>query len=255
MPELKIDESGRLYYQLIQGDADRPYLVFLHEGLGCHAMWKRFPERLCRLTGFPGLVYDRLGYGRSSSLTHARTIDYLHEYALVELPALLGTVIADRPFILYGHSDGGSISLIYAAERPPLLKGVITEAAHVFVEPETIAGVRSIDEKWEKGELRRLSTYHGEKTGTIFKAWSNTWLSDGFRSWNIESLLPRIEVPLLAIQGTDDPHGTLNQVEAIVSGSAGDARRAIIEHCGHAPHLEAQEDLLEILHRFVRRIT
>lgn len=254
MPTLKRDDGRHIHYQFIHGDTTRPYLVFLHEGLGCGALWGRFPELLCKASGCPGLVYDRLGYGKSSPLKHRRTIHYLHEYALVELPFLLKNVIPDRPIILIGHSDGGSISLIYGAERPPLLKGIITEAAHVFVDPETIAGIRVADKAWEEGKLKGLAKYHGDKTETIFKAWSETWLSDWFRHWNIEYLLPSIEVPVFVLQGRNDQYGTEDQVNTIVSKSGGAAYSAIIENAAHAPHLEAEQEVLDAMSAFIARI-
>jgi pimeloyl-ACP methyl ester carboxylesterase len=254
LPELTIDENYCLHYNLIHGGLDRPYLVFLHEGLGCEAMWGGFPELLCDTTGCPGLIYDRLGYGNSSPLNRSRTVHYMHEYALRELPKLLEATIPDTPFILIGHSDGGSISLIYGAARPSLLKGIITEAAHVFVEPETIARIRSADEAWEKGMLKGLTKYHGDKTETIFKAWSTTWLTNWFKYWNIEYLLPSIEVPLLAIQGINDQYGSADQVHSIVSKSSGKAQLEMIENCGHAPHLEAQLVVLELMSSFIAQI-
>ena len=67
MATLELDHNQHLYYELIAGDRQKPHLVFLHEGLGCTAMWQDFPHLLCARTGCPGLVYDRPGYGRSSS--------------------------------------------------------------------------------------------------------------------------------------------------------------------------------------------
>jgi pimeloyl-ACP methyl ester carboxylesterase len=254
LPKFKIDQNQSLNYQLIPGERDKPYLVFLHEGLGCGAMWKDFPALLCKKTGNPGLIYDRLGYGKSSPLIHTRTIHYMHEYALLELPRLLETVLPDTPFILIGHSDGGSISLIYGAERPSFLKGIITEAAHVFVDPETIAGIRSTDVAWKEGKLKGLSKYHGDKTEPIFMAWSVTWLTTWFKYWNIEYLLPSIEVPLLVIQGTDDQYGSVDQVNSIVSKSSSSAQLEMVENCSHVPHLEAKPIILELMSDFVVQI-
>jgi pimeloyl-ACP methyl ester carboxylesterase len=254
LPKLTIDENYSLNYNRIQGEMDKPCLVFLHEGLGCEAMWGSFPELLCKATGCPGLIYDRLGYGNSFPLGRAHTVHYMHEYALTELPKLLETVCPGTAFILIGHSDGGSISLIYGAARPPLLKGIIAEAAHVLVEPETIARIRSADEAWEKGMLKGLTKYHGDKTETIFKAWSTTWLTNWFKYWNIEYLLPSIEVPLLVIQGINDQYGSADQVHSIVSKSSGKAQLEMIENCGHAPHLEAQLVVLELMSSFIAQI-
>lgn len=44
--------------------------------------------------------------------------------------------------ILFGHSDGGSIALIFAAKYPSKVGGIITEGAHIFVEDITLKGIR-----------------------------------------------------------------------------------------------------------------
>lgn len=250
MPFLEPDGGHRLYYETIAGPPERPYLVFLHEGLGCTAMWRDFPQRLCRRTGCPGLLYDRLGYGRSAPFAGPRTINYLHRAALVELPDVLNRLIPDIGYFLIGHSDGGSIALIHGAERAPLLRGIITEAAHVFVEEETLAGIRVTTEAFAAGKLQGLSAYHGEKTEAVFRAWSDTWLSPAFRHWNIEYLLPSIACPVLAVQGAEDQYGTLAQVDAI-AGKIPAAVKAMVEDCGHVPHREQTANVSELMARFL----
>ena len=244
-------DSWQIYAEMIAGNGDFPVLVFLHEGLGCRAMWKDFPQQLCARTGCPGLVYDRRGYGRSSSLTAAHTIHYLHIPALLELPFVLEQCIPGLPFILIGHSDGGSISLIFGAERPALLRGIITEAAHVFVEPETIEGICRADQAFRRGEMRGLFAYHGEKTEKTFRAWADTWLSPWFQAWNIEYLLPSLTCPMLVVQGRGDQYGSERQVEAILSKSSGTARAVLLDNCGHAPHQEQAETVLAVMSEFI----
>jgi pimeloyl-ACP methyl ester carboxylesterase len=250
-----IAENHNIYYQLINSDADKPYLVFLHEGLGCTDMWHDFPKLLCTTTGCPGLAYDRLGHGRSSPLRQPRTIHYLHEHGLQELPILLKKIIPEKKYFLIGHSDGGSISLIYGAERPPLLQGIITEAAHVFVDTETLEGIAAADILWKQGKLKNLHKYHGERTESVFQAWSATWQSLWFRNWNIKNLLPDIEVPLLVIQGADDQYGSVEQVNAIVVKSGGHARSELIAKCGHSPHREALTVVLQHMSEFITDVT
>jgi len=254
LSRVTLAQDYQLHYQLIEGDSNKPYLVFLHEGLGCIEMWKSFPQQLCLLTGCPGLVFDRLGYGQSSALKNVRSIHYMHQYALQELPQILATLLVDCNYILVGHSDGASIGLIYAAEQPPLLKGLISVAAHVFVEPETINGIKLADVAYDAGKLSALEKYHGDKTAAIFKAWSQTWLKPEFMSWNIEYLLPSIKVPLLAIQGIDDQYGSGRQVSSIVEQAAGRSFALMIEDCGHSPHLEAPERVLTEMDDFINTI-
>jgi pimeloyl-ACP methyl ester carboxylesterase len=251
MSYLQLNDNKNIYYRFIEGNSNNPCLIFLHEGLGCTTMWKDFPDRLCHKTQCPGLVYDRLGYGKSSPLSRTRTIHYMHDYALNELPKVIENIIPNNPFILIGHSDGGSISLIFGSEKPALLKGIITEAAHVFVEPETLKGIEAADEAYEKGYFSNLSKYHGEKTHSIFKAWAGTWRSKWFKYWNIEYLLPSIECPLLVIQGCQDQYGSSRQVESIVSKSAGNATAVLVEDCGHSPHQEQTEKVLQIMSDFI----
>lgn len=251
MPLLNLGTDDEIHYELIEGDPALPWLVFLHEGLGSCAMWKDFPARLCQVTGCRGLLYDRLGYGNSSPLRERRRIHYLHDYALRELPAVLHQLIGDQEHFLVGHSDGGSIALIYAAQQPARLRGVVTEAAHVFVEAMTLDGIRAADAAFGAGKLRALGKYHGDKTATIFKAWSETWLSYGFQFWNIEYLLPSIECAALIVQGSEDQYGSAAQVDAIVA-QALNAVPAMIEQCGHAPHHEQPDALLALMEGFLR---
>lgn len=254
MKSLKLNDTLIIGYKTISGNADKPYLVFLHEGLGSIDMWKQFPDQLCQSTGCPGLLYDRAGYGKSSPMQKKWSIHYMHDYAFNELPRIILELIPQKPFIIIGHSDGGSIGLIYASEKPENLLGVVTEAAHVFVEPETIIGIRDATEAYRRGKLDGLIKYHGEKTAAVFNAWSDTWLSHGFKFWNLEYLLPSVECPVLAIQGKTDQYGTKKQVDSIVSNTNGPAEKLIIEGCGHAPHHVKGEEVLIHMEAFINQI-
>ncbi len=215
-------------------------------------MWKDFPRRLCEITGCPGLLYDRLGYGLSDALQQSRKTDYLHRYALEELPLVLTHALpSGQPYIVIGHSDGGSIALLHAAQQPPGLRAIVTEAAHVFVETLTLDGIRVAEQAYADGKLRGLTRYHGDKTEQIFKAWSDTWLTPDFAKWNIEEVLPSIACPALILQGIDDQYGTRRQVDAIVAGVPG-ARMQLLEQCGHTPHQEQAAAILELMDTFIR---
>ena len=250
--QLTYDET--IFYTLIKGNEKNCCLVFLHEGLGCTKMLNDFPQRLCRKTQCPGLVYDRIGYGQSSPLKKDRTVHYLHDYALRELPNVIEAVIPERAFILIGHSDGGSISLLFGAENPPDLKGIVTEAAHVFVDTVTLDGIRLADKAFKRGKFKGLAKYHGDKTEQLFKAWSDTWQRESFGFWNIEYALPSVQCPLLVIQGVDDQYGTEEQVNSIVSKSSGGAEAFFVKDCGHAPHLDQAEAVLDRISGFVGEI-
>jgi pimeloyl-ACP methyl ester carboxylesterase len=249
---LNVGNGNHIYYELLDGERDKPHLIFLHDALGCVALWKDFPRLLCEKTGCPGLVYDRLGHGKSSPLSGSRTIHYLHHCAFTELSAVIALLLPTTNYFLIGHSDGGSIALIHASEKPVHLLGIITEAAHVFVEKETLSAIGTATEAFNVGKLRGLSGYHGEKTEDIFKSWSDTWCSDNFRSWNIEYLLPSIECPALVLQGSEDKYGTAAQVESIASKALA-VEKMMIAASGHVPHHEKTEMVLQLMSGFLQR--
>lgn len=231
-------------------------LVFLHEGLGCVDMWRDFPYRLASATGCGLLIYSRLGYGRSDASPLPRSVNFMHEEGLNILPELLDTAKV-KECIIIGHSDGGSIGIIYAGGTPALpLKGLITEAAHVFCEEISLRSIRDARERYIEGNLRKkLEKYHGQNTDCAFWGWNSAWLHPDFKYWNLEEYLPNIQVPVLAIQGENDPYGSPAQLEAIVSRSAGKAEALMLPECGHSPHFDRSEATFQAMRDFILSIT
>src|SRR3990170_6855674 len=141
MKELTVN-SRRIEAQWHGPSAERaPTLVLLHEGLGCVAMWKDFPQALAARTGYGVLVYSRPGYGKSDPVPLPRPPSYMHDEAFDVLPAVLDQA-GIRKTILVGHSDGASIATIYAGGRQDFrVRGLALLAPHFFVEE---MGLRSI---------------------------------------------------------------------------------------------------------------
>ena len=246
----------RLFYRRLIPGGDTtdsgPTLVFLHEALGCTAMWHDFPAQVVNDTGLPAIIYDRAGYGNASRMPdHPRDKTYLHREAEIVLPQLLAGLGIDRA-LLIGHSDGGSIALLAAAACPEKVAGIVTEAAHVFVESITRQGIREALASYEPRSLeKRLARYHGDRTRGLFRAWAETWLSAAFRDWNIENCLGRIQCPALIIQGVEDQYGSPRQVEAIVAGIGPPATALLIPGCGHIPHRDTPGRVRQAIVEFV----
>jgi len=229
--------------------AERPHIVLLHEGLGSVTHWRDFPHRLAAATGCGALIYSRRGYGASPPLEGPRTVDYLHQEAFHELPALLEEEHIERP-VLFGHSDGASIALLHASRFPTA--ALVLEAPHVFVEEVTIEGVRKMKSAYETTDLsRRLARYHADVDG-VFRGWNDIWLHPGFREWNIEAALDGIACPVLLIQGEQDEFATTAQLAAIKLRISA-AETLLIPGCGHTPHREHPETVLMHAARFLDR--
>lgn len=211
-------------------------MVFLHDSLGCVALWRDFPLQLAQACGMNVLVYDRRGYGVSAPFAgEPRTKDYLDDEADILMELLAQNNI--HKALLFGHSDGGTIALFAAAKYPAQILAVLSEGAHVFVEDLSLDGILNTKDQYRNSNLKqRLEQYHCEKTEALFLAWAETWLSPAFRNWNMDSFLPAIQCPVMVIQGTEDEFGSIAQVEAIAKNISGPASVCMVFNAGHSPH-------------------
>ncbi|MDR1968035.1 MAG: alpha/beta hydrolase [Burkholderiaceae bacterium] len=235
--------SVRIEYEWV-GPPDAAPLVFLHEGLGSRAMWRDFPARLCAATGLRGLVYSRPGYGRSTPRAPEEfwDVDFMHRQAHEVLPALLEALAIGQPPWLLGHSDGGSIALLYAARHRAA--GAIVLAPHVFVEDIGLASIEKARTAYQSTDLpQRLARYHDDPD-SAFWGWNRIWLHPPFRHWNIEDDIRTIACPVLAMQGVDDEYGTLEQIRRIARRVPG-TQLLELPACGHSPHKDQPERVIQ----------
>jgi pimeloyl-ACP methyl ester carboxylesterase len=230
--------------------ADNPLVVFLHEGLGSVAMWRDFPNRFCDALNVRGLVFSRKGYGQSTPRKPDEywPADFMHQQAISFLPAFfesLGIDAEREPLILFGHSDGATIALIYAATYPTRVRSVIALAPHVMIESITIEAIRQGKIAYETPSTQlktKLARYHAD-VDSAFYGWCDVWLSNAFQSFDIRALLPNITCPVLAVQGENDAYGTMDQIDEIALQTP-HTQLLKIPNCGHSPHVDQPEELL-----------
>ncbi|WP_087686642.1 alpha/beta fold hydrolase [Pandoraea sp. PE-S2R-1] len=244
------------YRWLNRERTDAPLLVFLHEGLGSVAMWKDWPQQLCDAGGYRGLVFSRNGYGRSTPRPHDEKwpVDFMHKQAREVLPAFLDAVgigpeAAGRVWLV-GHSDGGSIALLFSAAFPDRLAGAVVLAPHLFVEDVSVESIAKTKTVFETTDLRtKLARYHDD-VESAFWGWNDIWLNPAFREWNLVGAVASIEKPLLAIQGEDDEYGTMAQMDSIAA-NVSHAKVVKLPDCGHSPHRDAPEALAQAIVSFI----
>ena len=254
-----VDWSGRtvcLEYQWIAPERSAaPLIIFLHEGLGSVSMWRDFPHQLCDAVGARGLVYSRPGYGQSTPRGENEVWgnDFMHQQAHIVLPALLGALGIDTqltPPWLLGHSDGGSIALLYAAQFPGRVAGLIVLAPHTMVEDITVDNIVKARTAYKTTDLPQRLAKHHAQPDSAFWGWNRVWLTPEFRSWSIEVHLPKITAPILAIQGVDDEYGTVQQVRSIAQ-CAPQTKVLEIPQCGHSPHRDAPQQVINAAFQFI----
>ena len=268
MPGMNLIDVGGSALEVLQipaaatGRVAAP-LVFLHEGLGSVAMWRDWPHQVARATGRAAWVYSRRGYGssqatpdvhspprREAGLRHGRLLpDYLHHEAFDVLPLLLRQLGVTAPPVLVGHSDGGSIALLYASLHR--VAACVVLAPHVVVEEQTITSITVARQAYLSGDLRqRLAPYHAD-VDCAFWQWNDIWLDPQFRSFDIRADCHHITAPLLAIQGHDDPYGSMRQIDEIVPHAA-PIQREKLDACGHAPQRDQRLTTNRLLTQFLR---
>ncbi|QYY32902.1 alpha/beta hydrolase [Cupriavidus pinatubonensis] len=252
----------RIEYQWLRAErAQRPLVVFLHEGLGSVSMWRDFPRSFCEAGDFRGLVFSRYGYGRSTPRPHDEKwgVDFMHRQAREALPALFEALEIGpgsshgKPWLL-GHSDGGSIALIHAASFPDSVDGITVLAPHILVEDVSVRSIAATRQAYLETDLRsRLARYHDD-VDSAFWGWNDIWLDPAFRQWDLHDLLPQFRCPVLAVQGEDDEYGTMAQIEGI-HRYAPQTALLKLARCGHSPHRDQPEPLTQAAVRFINAHT
>ena len=77
---------------------------------------------------------------------------------------------------------------------------------------------------------------------------------DKFKNWNITNILKDIKIPILAIQGKDDPYGTLSQIEILEENLKGKLKKLILNNCGHNPLIDKPKESINKIKEFINQI-
>jgi pimeloyl-ACP methyl ester carboxylesterase len=248
--------GARLEYRMIgPRPQEAPTIVMLHEGLGAARLWGDFPERLAERTKAGVFVYSRAGYGRSSPVPLPRPLDYMQREAAEVLPKLLDA-IGFRRGVLLGHSDGASIAAIYAGSiQDHRVRGLALFAPHFFVEEFSLEEIRRAKERYDAGDLREKLARHHADVDNAFRGWNDAWLDPDFgRVFDIVEPLAYIRVPILIVQGEDDPYGTAKQIQVAEEECYCPVDAVLLPACGHAPHRDKPGETLDAVAAFVTRI-
>jgi pimeloyl-ACP methyl ester carboxylesterase len=247
--------DARLEYRMIGPRPDAaPTIVMLHEGLGSVSTWGDFPQKVAEKTGAGVFVYSRSGYGKSSTITLPRPLDYMQREATEILPQLLDA-IGFRRGILFGHSDGATIAAWYGGSvQDHRVRGLILMAPHFFMEANNIEAIRKTVATYETTDLRAKLARHHSDVDAAFKGWSGAWLDPGFQKFDTTDALAYIRVPVLVVQGAADPYGTLAQVRVVEEECYCPVETLVLDGVGHAPHREKPDETLAAVTAFTDRI-
>lgn len=222
------------------------FIVFLHEGLGSISSWKNFPETLCNLTNVNGLIYDRDGFGNSDVIFQEYNSDFFEKQVEILNSILLELNISKC--ILVGHSDGGTIALLFAEKYPEKVLGLISIAGHILSEEKIYESLKILD---KEKIINKIQKYHYD-VEFVFNRWYNFWIKSLHENWNIIEKIEKINTPKLIIQGDKDEYSTELQYSPFYSIT--NCQVAIIENCGHIPHITNKTEFVMLCKKFISSI-
>ncbi|MBS0215673.1 MAG: alpha/beta fold hydrolase [Proteobacteria bacterium] len=252
MDQMSIElPAGQLHVRCWGTPTTRAPILLLHDSLGSAALWRDFPDALVQATGRQVYAYDRFGFGESSARHQRPSIRFIEEEATQVFPALMDALSLQR-CVSFGHSVGGAMALTIAAKHPGRCEAVVSLSAQASVEQRTLDGIRAAQARFaQPGQLDRLARWHGDKAAWVLDAWAGVWLSPGFRDWSLIPTLAEIHCPALVIHGDGDEYGSVEFPRSIAANVPGPVRLEILEGCGHLPHRERREEVLEIVAAFL----
>jgi pimeloyl-ACP methyl ester carboxylesterase len=227
----------------------RGTIVLIHEALGSVSAWKDFPEKLADFLGHNVLAYSRAGHGNSEGPVEPRSPRYYLDQVEHVLPALFHHFDVQAP-VLYGHSEGAAIALLYAAQDPQV-RAVIAECPIVAREERTIATVGQFAANYESSDLGRKLERHHRDPEKVFRSWIET-IGDSpmMPNFPLQKYLERVQSPVLVLQGAEDEFGGTVQLQ-VLQKYLPHLQHEVFEGAGHLLHRERTGLVMERVHRFL----
>lgn len=236
-------------------DAGGPVVVMLHGGLDCTSTWRNLPQAIAETTGLAVLSYDRWGYGGSDALTAIRERSYRFEESGPVFAEVLRHFRIDSA-VLFGHSDGGAMSLLAAAAHPRAVRAVCACSPTISLDLHMVRGMEVARQAFERGGLReRLMRHHGEKTDAMFWGWHAPWSTEDAVLWSMAEQLGGVRCPVAALFGQADPYGWRPSATALVTHGTMPLEVTALPGVGHDPQHKASDVVLSALHRLLRAMT
>jgi pimeloyl-ACP methyl ester carboxylesterase len=222
---------------------DDPSVVFVHDGLGSIAQWGDVPAAVAARSGRGVLAYNRAGHGASVPVPSGpHPPDWMAHEAHV-----LAALVEQRaawPVRLVGHSDGGTIALLCAVQRPDLVDGVVALAAHSWVERKCVTAIAALRHRPD-GLIKALARYH-DHPAALFEAWSGGWTSAAFATWDIRPELQGLTVPTVVAQGDRDEYATDEMLWSTAAAIGANGSAVLLPDCGHGIHRDRPDAVVDL---------
>ena len=259
---MKIASNGIRLFGEERGQGDLPR-VFLHYWGGSSRTWRHVTQALaatCRT-----IALDHRGWGQSDAPAAG--------YALADLSAdVLGVIAALNlhRYVLVGHSMGGKVAQLLAAQQPVGLAGLVLVAPSppqpLAMPPQARA---MMTEAYTSRANVEMTIDHVLTAQPLSAADREQVIEDSLRgapqakiAWpqatsleDITSQLAAIEVPTIVIAGEADRVDSVQLLQQELLPRIPQARLHIVPGTGHLSMLESPQEVTHLIHEFVQGLS
>jgi pimeloyl-ACP methyl ester carboxylesterase len=225
-----------LEYEYIKNGKET--IVLSHDGIGCVSLWKNFPDKLSKETGYSVLVYSRYGHGNSSPATEEFSFDNEVEV----LHDLINKLNINKP-IIFGHSCGSVIAMHYAVKYP--VKKLLLTAGYLKYDQSMVDSLNKLRERLEAGGMPELSNAHKD-VDSMFYPWYKRCTTSSFEDESIFNVAKQITCPVTLVKYNKDPYSSPLQTR-LMEEAIPQLDLILITGNKHTVHKRNPELLIELL--------
>ncbi len=247
-------DAGNLFYQTVSDPEGITggSLVFIHGAGGSHSKWETLMEK--SINGFTHVAIDLMGHGSSPG----SPADEVKAYAQ-SIKEFLDANSFPKPWVLAGHSMGGSIALQASLTYPKTVDGLILigSGATMPVNPTMlkqlaqgafdtaflkIAYGRNINPELLATELQNWSQVSQQQLYMDFTACNN---------YDISKQLGEIKIPVLILVGDQDKMTPVKNSQYLQENISGSVLQ-IVTGAGHHLMLEKPDETISAISSFLK---
>ena len=200
-------------------------------------------------SGIASVAFDLPGFGSSPAPT---VVGGARHYAELLAPAL--RQLSDKPLVVVGHSFGGTVAAVLAANHPDLVESLVLTGAPLLRGPQGRRSPRAYrlirwlhgrgligESRMERARQRYGSTDYRNASGVM----RDVLVAAVNESYEDE--VARLSMPVAMVWGRDDHEVPLDVAERAMAMMAGPHTMRVIDHVGHLVPTSAPDDLAGVV--------
>ena len=179
-------------------------------------------------------------------------------YRREEAGPVLGEVLRHfgiRQALMFGHSDGGAMSVLAAAAHPELVCCVLVCSPTIAIDQFMVDAMTGARRAFEHEGLRdKLRRHHGDNTDAMFWGWYEPWASPQALQWDMSAEVVAVRCPVSVLFGSDDEYGWRPSAISLFSHGLMPLEVTALPGVGHHPQQRARGEMIGMLQRLLGRM-